>query len=382
MKILFIVTVYPNQQDSTTCVFIQRLVNQIADMGHTCSVIAPVKKKNPFQIDRKEKQIEKQITDKGNIVNVYFPQYFSLWLSSKNYIDLIGKYSDLAYYNAVKRIIKQERITFDAVYAHFIGITATVTAKIGKLYNVPSFAACGESEFWTISKYDKNKRVKALNELTGIISVSTENKKKICNLGVKNIDNIIVKPNGVDRNKFFPHNKTEARKHFGFDANAFIVGFTGHFIERKGPLRLQKAIDMLDNVYVAYAGKGEQIPQGNNIVLCRSLNPQEMPLFLSAIDVFALPTLHEGCCNAIVEALACGLPVISSDREFNKDILNDKNSILINPENPQEIMIAINKLKNNPDLLNKMSKEAAASGVKLDLFNRTSDIIRWIESFK
>lgn len=378
MKILFIVAGYPNRQDPTTCVFIQRLVNQIADMGHNCSVIAPVKIKKLFKADIKEIQM----TERGNTVNVYFPQYFSLWLNSKSYIDLIGKYSDLAYYNAVQRIIKQERIKFDAVYAHFIGITATVAAKLGKLYKVPSFAACGESEFWTISKYDKKKRAKALNELSGIISVSTENQIRLQNLGVKNTDKIIVKPNGVDRNKFFPHNKIEARKHFGFDANAFIVGFTGHFIERKGPLRLQKAIDMLDDVYVAYAGKGSQMPYGKNIVLCRSLTPQEMPLFLSAIDVFVLPTLNEGCCNAIVEALACGLPVISSDREFNKDILNDKNSILINPENPQEIMLAINKLKNNSDLLNQMSKEAAASGEKLDLFNRTSDIIQWIESFK
>lgn len=378
MTILFIVSGYPNQQDSTTCVFIQRLVNQIADMGHTCNVIAPVKVKNLSTADVKEKQI----TDGGNIVNVYFPKYFSLWLNSKSHIDLIGKYSDWAYYNSVQRIIKQDKIKFDAVYAHFIGITATVAAKLGKLYKVPSFAACGESTFWTISKYDEKKRVKALNELTGIISVSSENKIKLQNLGVKNTDKIIVKPNGVDRSKFFPHNKIEARKHFGFDANAFIVGFTGHFIERKGPLRLQKAIDMLDDVYVAYAGKGSQIPQGKNIVLCRSLTPQEMPLFLSAIDVFVLPTLHEGCCNAIVEALACGLPVISSDREFNIDILNDKNSILINPEKPQEIMIAINKLKNDSVLLNKMSKEAVASGEKLDLFNRTSDIIKWIESLK
>ena len=74
MKILFIVAGYPNRQDPTTCVFIQRLVNQIADMGHNCSVIAPVKIKKLFKADIKEIQM----TDRGNTVNVYFPQYQSI----------------------------------------------------------------------------------------------------------------------------------------------------------------------------------------------------------------------------------------------------------------------------------------------------------------
>ena len=71
----------------------------------------------------------------------------------------------------------------------------------------------------------------------------------------------------------------------------------------------------------------------------------EIPVLLNAVDVFVLPTLAEGSCNAIVEAMACGLPVVSSDLPFNDDVLNSKNSIRINPLSIEEIRQAINILK-------------------------------------
>ena len=79
---------------------------------------------------------------------------------------------------------------------------------------------------------------------------------------------------------------------------------------------------------------------------------------MNAADVFVLPTLAEGCCNAILEAMACGLPIISSNLPFNWDILNDKNSILIDPNNINQIADAIQRLRDSPKLRSEMSEEA------------------------
>lgn len=72
--------------------------------------------------------------------------------------------------------------------------------------------------------------------------------------------------------------------------------------------------------------------------------------------MFCLPTLNEGCSNAIVEAIACGLPIISSNLPFNDDILDSSNALLVNPESVDDIASAIKQLMDNSDLKTKVSR--------------------------
>lgn len=95
--------------------------------------------------------------------------------------------------------------------------------------------------------------------------------------------------------------------------------------------------------------------------------------------MFVLPTLKEGCCNAIIEAMACGLPIISSARDFNMDILDDKNSIMIDPENVDEIAEAIYKFKSNGMLLKSKREEALKKARNLTIQQRAIDILNEIK---
>lgn len=80
--------------------------------------------------------------------------------------------------------------------------------------------------------------------------------------------------------------------------------------------------------------------------------------YLNAADFFVLPTLAEGCCNAIIEALACGLPVISSNLPFNDDILDENNSIKINPMDIQALRESMTMLIEDELLRNRLSDGA------------------------
>jgi teichuronic acid biosynthesis glycosyltransferase TuaC len=177
---------------------------------------------------------------------------------------------------------------------------------------------------------------------------------------------------------FYPRNKDYARKKFGFDDNHFIVAFSGEFSDRKGVLRLTNAAEGLDKVKIALAGKGKLEPNGTNIIHKGLVNPIDMPDFLSAADVFVLPTLSEGCSNSLIEAMACGLPIVSSNLSFNSDILD--NSILIDPNSVKDIKNAIVFLRDNVELRKKMSEDSLSKIKHLSLENRALNIKEWIDS--
>ena len=189
---------------------------------------------------------------------------------------------------------------------------------------------------------------------------------------------IITAPNSTDLSLFYKMDKLACRKQLGIPENKFVVGFVGGFIERKGDKRLLEAVNQLDDVYVAFAGRGDDKPSGDRVVFCKAMDHEQVPVLLNAVDVFVLPTLAEGSCNAIVEAMACGLPIISSNLPFNDDVLTNKNSIRINPMSVDEIANAIVRLKDE-NIRVKMGENALCTAQNLSIEKRAERILNFIE---
>lgn len=223
---------------------------------------------------------------------------------------------------------------------------------------------------------------KAISYLSGIISVSSENKRELVQSGyVKKEfeDKIKVVVNAINPDKFFQINKLDARKTLGLPEDAFIVAFTGHFIERKGIGVLSDALKDLNDVYSIFIGKGPIQPACNNILHKGAVPHDKVHMYLNAADVFVLPTIAEGCCNAIIEALACGLPVISSNLPFNDDLLDETCSIRVNPKDADEIRNSIITIKENSELSKRLSLGALKKAALFSLSNRASTIISFIK---
>ena len=118
--------------------------------------------------------------------------------------------------------------------------------------------------------------------------------------------------------------------------------------------------------------------ESENILFKGNCEHSKIPELLSSADMFVLPTMDEGCCNAIIEALACGLPVISSNGEFNDELLDDNVSIRVDPLDIQQIRKAIIKLSNDPELRQKMSSETIKKAKNFDINIRAKRIIDWM----
>lgn len=294
---------------------------------------------------------------------------------------------------AVKRVIDKEKLKFDAVYGHFIYHCGLTAAKIGELYNVPSFLGAGESDkllpdcrrcrgaYQTgLKKYNWNQK---LGKLTGVISVSEWTKTLLVDGGFIGKDvKIGVFPNGVNQNLFHVGNKTEIRKAMKIPQEVFLIVYVGAFNENKGAERLSKAIDLLDeDIYSVFIGRdGDCKPTCKNILFCGQCDNVTVSKYLQAADCFVLPTRSEGCCNAILEALSTGLPVISSDRPFNDGIIDTGNGIRVDPDNIEELADAIQRMQKDSILMDRLKSGAVSSSKKYNINDRAKRIYDFMEA--
>lgn len=377
-SICVLCSLYPNSINPAGQVFIQQLVWSLTDMGVSCTVICPIPI-NQYPELKKLPESGVEISPSGNKVLVFFPKFISA--GQKNILGLkTARITTYFYYRAVLSIWKKYiSESPDAVYGHFFTPAGICAARIGRSYGIGSFVAYGESSPWSIFNYGLEKIKKEIYNLNGVVSVSTANKIDLDQLDILDKRKVEVFPNGIRTNHFYPRNKEKCRKKFGFPQDAFIIAFSGHYSDRKGVLRLRDAVEGLDGVYVIYGGKGSLEPVSNHTLFKGLVKPEDMPEFLCAADLYVLPTLNEGCSNAIVEAVACGLPVISANLPFNMDILDESNSILVDPSNVEEIRAAILLLKANSALLEKLKNGAKAKAENLSLEKRALKIKNWIE---
>ncbi len=88
---------------------------------------------------------------------------------------------------------------------------------------------------------------------------------------------------------------------------------------------------------------------------------RDIPIFLSSIDIFVLPSLWEGLSNALIEAIASGKPVIATDIPPVREIIHSEDlGILVPPENSDAIADAIELLlynKNRAEAFGKTANE-------------------------
>lgn len=380
-QICFILDWYPTKTNNG-CVFAKHLICAIADMGYECVVIVPRNiSKATFQEANQVSYMREECTEKGSIIRIYMPYYLHL-TSHKPTMRL----SMDNHYHAVLRTIRKENLKPDVVYGHFLYQCGLTASRVGSKLGIPAFCACGENSL----RLQKGKKPydiglkycgwkQLIANLSGIISVSTNNKDLLISNGfVDPSMKIEVFPNGVDYTLFHPMDKTVCREKFGFPQNAFIIAYTGAFTVNKGIDRLNAALKECDNVFSIFMGEGVIQPDCDNMLFSGRVNNTEVAKYLNAADVFVLPTKGEGCCNAIVEALACGLPIVSSNLAFNDDLLNHKNSIRINVESIDEICDAIITLRDNIPLRNHLAENARKDGQRFSIQSRAKQILKFM----
>jgi glycosyltransferase involved in cell wall biosynthesis len=172
-------------------------------------------------------------------------------------------------------------------------------------------------------------------------------------------------PNGVDTRRFRPakpHERHELRRELGLPPDDKIVTFTGRLVSYKGlPLLLevwQEIQRKYNNVGLLLVGAGgldihnceaelKAYVSANGLQdsVCFTGEVHNVYEYLQASDIFVFPTENEAFGISLIEAMACGLPVISTPVGGVKDILQHRqNGFVVQPGDLQQLYDALDTL--------------------------------------
>lgn len=362
MNICVIAPDYPDSKREVYP-FVKALVDEWGKIGHHVVVIAP------FSISRNKSITSYEELPHPNNIDILRPRVFTF----SNIVVFGIRLSEVILTLSVTKVLSSLSVKPDLLYCHFWSGVPLVY-KYALSNTIPVVVASGES---VIPEYISTEPYKTMcNYVSKVVCVSTKNKRDSVRLGLTLESKCRVFPNAIDDTLFCVSNQNELKSCLGIKETDFVLAFVGWFVNRKGALRVSEAIDKLDDdrVKIMFIGKGPENPDCKGILYKGVLPHEEIPKYLNCADAFVLPTLAEGCCNAVIEAMACGLPVISSNREFNLDVLNEKNSILIDPENISELIDAIAELRDNIKKRAMMSEAALKTALNLKINVRARNI--------
>jgi len=246
---------------------------------------------------------------------------------------------------------------FDLIDAHYLYPDGVAASWLGHWLRKPVLVTARGTDVNLIPRFRLPRRLirKAFGRVDGIIAVSEALKEAIVGLGVAP-DDVTVLRNGVDLEHFRPLDREKARKQVGADGITLLS--VGHLIERKGHDLVIRALVDLPDCRLIVVGAG---PEDSRLqALANSLGvaprvrlvgakpPGDMPLYYSAADMLVLASSREGWANVLLEAMACGTPVVASNVWGNPEVVASPAAGRLMPERtPAALVEAVRDLSRN-----------------------------------
>lgn len=376
MKVLVLTTTFPRWKDDTTPAFVYELSKRLQENGLETVVLAP------------HHQGAKRFEIMDGMKVYRFPYFYP-----KKYQKLVYeggilpnlKRSHLAkiqipllflseLYHAMK-IIRKEKI--DVIHSHWIIPSGLVGGILRKIWGKTHITTAHAGDVFTIRKskilsnigsfvFKNSDKITANSNYTKDVIISIEDKIK---------DNVEIIPMGVDTSCFNPKHTTGLRD--SFEAEYLILS-VGRLVEKKGVkyliMAMKDVIKEFSSAKLIIGGSGpekdnleeltEELNLRENITFVGHIKNSDLPMYYASSDIFVLPSIKveegdtEGLGVVLLEAMACGTPVIGSNIGGITDIIKDvKTGLLAGPENPNDIAQKIIRLFTDDELRKKFSKE-------------------------
>ena len=323
MKSLLFSTLHPSSARPIHGIFVETRLRELLKTGQVqARVVAPVPW-FPFKGQRFGEYAQFAATprvEQRNGVEVHHPRYLLL---PKVGMNLAPFAMALGALPTIRRLQRQG-FDFDLIDAHYYYPDGAAAALLAKWLGKPFVVTARGTDLNLIPQYHFPRKLilKTAAQASASIGVCQALMDKLGELGADR-SKLNTLRNGVDLERFVPEDRAKARQRLGLPAKGRYLLSVGHLIERKGHHIAIESLQYLPGVTLLIAGAGPE--EAALKELARRLGvadrlrwggvvPQtELKWWYSAADVLALCSSREGWANVLLEAMACGTPVIATD---------------------------------------------------------------------
>lgn len=267
--------------------------------------------------------------------DVWFPRFLSVPGIFKRFD---GWLMALGAYPRLRQLQRAGRL--DVLDAHFGFPDGYAAGLLGRWLKVPvTITLRGTEQRHAEDPVLRRYLACGLQRVNRVFSVSESLRQVALALNVDASKTRVV-GNGVDIERFYAVPQPLAREALGLPTDAKVLVTVGGLVERKGFHRVMACLPALRAQFpnLHYLVVGGPSPEGDwteRLVALRSqlglqdcvqflgpVSPEAMHRVLSAANVFVLATRNEGWANVLLEAMACGLPVVATDVGGNREVVN------------------------------------------------------------
>ena len=358
MKILTISTLYPNNRQPRHGIFVETRMRKLKQMYPGCqiTVIAPVPwfPSSASVFGNYQQYAGVNTIEERFAIKIYHPRYLAL--------PGIGMYSNpwtlyLSLKKQVLNLIKQG-MQFDVIDAHYIYPDTIAAVWLAQALNLPITATARGSDITELPAYSWPRRriFKALSKVDvaiGVCQALVDDMKSL----QPALKHAITIRNGVDTQLFYPEPERDIlRQQLGY--SGFSLLSVGHLIKRKGHDKVISLLAQLDNVQLHIAGDGplehELRAQVSRLGLSQRVHfighqsQAQLRQHYTAADCMVLASSREGWANVLLEAMACGCPVVATPAGGTPEVIAHPHAGIVSHDFSVEALLsALLTLKQN-----------------------------------
>lgn len=348
MKIFLISRGYPSAKSPQWGCFEKDQAEALATLGHKVVMISY---DGRFRMYWRRLGIERKEANGVVSLNAFF-------LPSK-VVGLLGRRGRRCFEEWQLRLVYERAVKLfgepDVLYSHYLFLS-NIALTLKRHYDKPLVAI----EHWsvinepTLPAYVKSIGKETYGEVDAIVSVANTLRESILR--------------HFDKESFVVHNMVGTEFYFKPSSPSYKLRIvsTGSLIKRKGFDLLVDALgemkDCKNKWQVTILGEGEErselqskidsLELSENIILAGKKNKKEIVEYLQDSDVFVLPSRNENFSVAVLEALACGLPVVASICGGIRECIDEKNGLLFPVDDKDALVRSLRHMIDNREAYN------------------------------